>query len=61
MDKETFDKVKVDFELAYYKPSDSMEYYDSENDAWYNHSGQRLRDPDEYNPLSEGYTPFGDE
>ena len=45
----------------YYYPSQSIEFYDSETDTWYNHSGQQLRDPEEYNPNSEGYTPFGDE
>lgn len=45
--------------LEYYSPSDSLEYTDGEN--WYNRSGQLLRDPEEYNPYSEGYTPFGDE
>ena len=35
--------------------------YDEETDTYYNSSGQQLRNPDEYNPDSEGYTPFGDE
>lgn len=43
----------------YYPPSDSMEYTDGT--TWYNSSGSTLRDPEEYNPYSEGYTPFGDE
>lgn len=29
--------------------------------SYFNHQGQALRDPSEYNPHSEGYTPFGDE
>lgn len=45
----------------YYSPSDSYEYYDYESDTYYNLSGQRLRNPSEYNPNQEGYTPFGDE
>jgi len=45
----------------YYYPSQSIELYDPETDTWYNHSGQQLRDTKEYNPNSEGYTPFGDE
>lgn len=48
-------------EEAYYSPSGSMELYDNRTGAWYNNSGQRLRNPNEYNPHSEGYTPFGDE
>lgn len=28
---------------------------------YYNHQGQILRDPSEYDPYQEGYTPFGDE
>ena len=46
---------------AYYSPSESYELYDPETGQFYNHSGQKLRDPEEYNPYSEGYTPFGDE
>lgn len=46
---------------AYYPPSDSIELYDDETDTFYNASGQRLRDPSEYDANSEGYTPFGDE
>ena len=44
---------------AYYLPSDTYEYFDGE--FYYNAVGQPLRDPQEYNPHSEGYTPFGDE
>lgn len=47
--------------LEYYAPSQSMEYYDESTDTYYNRNGNRLRDPEEYNPYSEGYTPFGDE
>jgi hypothetical protein len=50
-----------DLEMAYYYPSDSMEYYDPETNIFYNRNGQQFRDPNEYNPRSEGYTPFGDE
>ena len=48
-------------DYAYYCPSNSYELYDYKSDTWYNRSGQVLRNPDEYNPNSEGYTPFGDE
>ena len=48
-------------DIGYYLPSDSNEYYDDETETYYNRSGQELRDPEEYNPDSEGYTPFGDE
>ena len=45
--------------LEYYAPSDSEEYTDGQ--IFYNRSGQQLRDPEEYDPNGEGYTPFGDE
>ena len=45
----------------HYAPSDSLEWYDPETDTFYNNSYQELRDPCEYDPYSEGYTPFGDE
>jgi hypothetical protein len=35
-------------------------FYDKKNDQWYNDFGQELRDPEEYNTSSKGYTPFGD-
>jgi hypothetical protein len=38
-----------------------MELFDEKTNTWLNWSGQQLRDPDEYNKNSEGYTPFGDE
>lgn len=44
----------------YYSPSESTEYTDGQGN-WFNHFGQELRDPSEYDPTSEGYTPFGDE
>lgn len=43
----------------YYSPSDSNEWFDG--DTFYNASGNSLRDTSEFNPYSEGYTPFGDE
>jgi hypothetical protein len=43
----------------YYSPSNSHEQYDGEH--FYNANGDQLRDPSEYDPYSEGYTPFGDE
>ncbi len=48
-----------ELELEYYSPSDSYEYWDGSH--FYNRSGDQLRDPAEYDPYSEGYTPFGDE
>lgn len=46
---------------AYYGPSESIELMDSRTGQFYNASGDPLRDPSEYDPYSEGYTPFGDE
>lgn len=43
----------------YYEPSASFEWTDGQH--FYNHRGTRLRNPEEYNQRSEGYTPFGDE
>jgi len=43
----------------YYPPSDTYEDFDGT--YFYNAAGQRLRNPEEYNQRSEGYTPFGDE
>ena len=48
-------------EEKYYKPSGTIELYDSENDEWYKSNGDPLRNPVEYDEESEGYTPFGDE
>jgi hypothetical protein len=48
-------------ERRYYSPSDSYEWYDDETGQFYNSSFQELRSPEEYDPYSEGYTPFGDE
>lgn len=50
-----------DLPKEYYAPSDSREYYDYKTDTYYNSSGGQLRHPEEYNPRTEGYTPFGDE
>ncbi len=36
-------------------------YYNPLDDRHYNNWGQQLRHISEYNPHSEGYTPFGDE
>jgi hypothetical protein len=38
-----------------------MEYYDPKTKTFYNARGATLRDLEEYNPRSEGHTPFGDE
>lgn len=35
--------------------------YTNDDGNWYNRCGQLLRNPNEYNSNSEGYTPFGDE
>ena len=40
---------------------DYCAFFDSETNTYYNHAGQQLRHPSEYNQYSEGYTPFGDE
>lgn len=48
-------------ETAYYWPSDTMEFYDSKTDTFYNAFGQELRHPESYSTSTEGYTPFGDE
>ena len=45
----------------FYELSNSYEQFDTETETWYNNYGQELRNPEEYNPYSEGYTPFGDE
>lgn len=46
---------------VYYPLTDSYELLDEETGIYYNHHGQELRNPDEYDVYSEGYTPFGDE
>lgn len=46
---------------SYYPPSESNEWYDPETGAYYNSNYSRLRDVQEYDSSSEGYTPFGDE
>lgn len=59
--QEIIDKIENNtfYEVDY--PCDTVAWYDEENDVYYNRSGQRLRDPEEYDRHSEGYTPFGDE
>lgn len=48
--------------LEYYPPSQSMEHYDEEEGVFYNRSGNRLRNIEEYQPDEDGcYEPFGDE
>lgn len=44
-----------------YGDTGTKAYYDRETDTYYNNAGCELRDPAEYDPYSEGYTPFGDE
>lgn len=43
-------ELKTIFNLPkeYYKPSESMEFFDSETNTFYNLTGQALRDPSEY-------------
>ena len=55
------EKIKTRLVKEYYFPSDSLEWYDPEENTFYNQSYQRLRNPQEYNKNCEGYTPFGDE
>ena len=55
--RELFELGEV--EQAFYGPSESQEYFDGI--SFYNRRGDRLRSPAEFNPYSEGYTPFGDE
>lgn len=43
----------------FYEPTGTYEFTDGRN--WYNKSGQELKDPEEYDYLAEGWTPFGDE
>lgn len=43
----------------FYAPTGTKELF--ENGTFFNAFGQQLRDPEEYNPYTEGYTPFGDE
>ncbi len=45
----------------FYTPSDCYEFFDEEKEMFYNIFGQQLRSLEDYNPHSEGYTPFGDE
>jgi len=46
-------------ELVEYGDTGTTALYDGTH--YYNEQGQLLRNPDEYNQYSEGYTPFGDE
>lgn len=60
MEKETREFLDS-LDREFYPPSGSYEFYDRKTGSFYNHSGQALRDVEEYNQYSEGYTPFGDE
>lgn len=44
-----------------YGNTGTMAHYDADTDTYYNYTGDELRNPEEYDPYSEGYTPFGDE
>ena len=59
--KEKGEEIFNNLNESYYSPSNSFEYYDNRTNTWYNKLGDVLRDPEEYNVYSEGYTPFGDE
>jgi len=48
-----------EMEKVPYGNTETYAYFDGEN--YYNDFGQLLRNPESYNQLSEGYTPFGDE
>lgn len=59
--KKYSNKQKEELIESYYYPSDTFELYNQKTGQFYNRSGQELRNPEEYNETSEGYTPFGDE
>jgi hypothetical protein len=42
-------------------PHSGMMYHDPATDTYYDRSGGKLRDPEEYNTNQEAYTPMGDE
>lgn len=50
---------EIDGFKSEYGNTGTTSYFDGEDH--YNNFGQQLRDPSEYDPNSEGYTPFGDE
>lgn len=60
MDRYEFQKIK-DRLIPVGYPHGTTALYDSETDTYYNQFGLQLRDPQEYDTTSEGYTPFGDE
>lgn len=47
--------------INYYAPTNSEEYFNLKENRFYNRQGVPLRNLSNYNALSEGYTPFGDE
>ena len=53
--------MKTTLVEEYYTPSQSIELMDEKTGQFFNRAGDPLRDPEEYDPYSEGYTPFGDE
>ena len=54
------EKINIhDMDLLSYGNTGTTAYYDGIN--YYNEAGDLLRDLEEYNQHSEGYTPFGDE
>ena len=63
--KQNFDEIDPELyerlERIYYRPSDSMELFDFETQTFYSNDGTEFRDPEEFDPYQEGYTPFGDE
>ncbi len=46
---------------SYYEPTGTYEIFDTDTQTYENQFGQQLRNPEQYNSSSEGYTPFGDE
>ena len=66
-DAEEYEGIKImlqirdgEFEEVEYGCTGTTAFTDGAG-RYFNRSGQLLRDPDEFNPHSEGYTPFGDE
>ena len=57
----TFEENNPHLVREYYSPSDTYELYDEETDTFYDRDGDPFRHPREFDPNSEGYTPWGDE
>lgn len=50
----------LQLERRIYYPTDSIEFYDTENNKWYNGFGQELKDPDGYDPNIDRFILFND-